>query len=113
MLLGGITGTVYFFGFFNTTVTAEPVSIMGQSFGGGEHINNLGLMADRQNGLIVSIGSALLGTIFLFAGHSMTEKIKNGLATNATSPTSKLCSSCGKYYNGSPAFCPNCGKQVS
>lgn len=113
MLLGGIAGTVYFFGFFNTAVTTEPVSFMGQSIGGGQQVNNLGLMADRQNGLIVSIGSAILGTIFLIAGHSMTEKEKAGSATGSGLATPKLCASCGKYYTGSPAFCPNCGKQIA
>lgn len=112
MLLGGIAGTVYFFGFFNTTVTTEPISFMGQSVG-GQQVNNLGLMADRQNGLIVSIGSAVLGTIFLFAGHSMTEKMKAGASTGTGATASKLCMSCGKYYAGSPAFCPNCGKQLA
>ena len=29
-------------------------------------------------------------------------------------PTSKpcLCNSCGKYYEGTPKFCPNCGNEV-
>jgi hypothetical protein len=24
----------------------------------------------------------------------------------------KLCSHCGKYYDGSPAYCPNCGHEL-
>ncbi len=113
MLLGGIAGAVYFFLFFNVTVTTEPVSFMGQSVGGGEHVNNLGLMADRQNGLILSIGSAVLGAVFLFVGHSMTEKMKAPLQSTPSLEQPKLCSSCGKYYTGSPAFCPNCGKSLA
>ena len=115
ILLGGIAGIIYFFLFFNTAVTTEPVTVMGQSYGGGQQVNNLGLMADRQNGIIVSLGSAILGTIFLFAGHSMTEKM------NAPAPpragqvleTPKLCADCGKYYAGLPSFCPHCGKPQS
>jgi len=24
----------------------------------------------------------------------------------------KLCSACGKYYEGAPTFCPNCGQRI-
>lgn len=113
MLLGGIAGSVYFFGFFNTTVTTEPVSFMGQTIEGGRRINNLGLMSDRQNGLTVSIGSAVLGTMLLFAGHTMTEKMKIEATPGVVSSSSTLCAFCGKYYAGAPAFCPNCGKQLT
>ncbi len=111
MLLGGIAGAVYFFLFFNTTVTTPTIDVSGQSIGGGQ-VNNIGLMADRQNGLILSIGSSILGTLLLFAGHSMTEKAKSQETQDArpAPPTPNLCASCGKYYVGSFAFCPNCGK---
>ncbi|MEI6746490.1 MAG: hypothetical protein WCL34_11055 [Methylococcaceae bacterium] len=26
--------------------------------------------------------------------------------------TTKLCVHCGKYYEGTPSFCPNCGKNI-
>ena len=29
------------------------------------------------------------------------------------SKSSKLCTECGKYYEGQSRFCPNCGKPVS
>lgn len=41
MLLSGIAGVIYFFLFFNTAVTTDPITIMGQSYGGGQQINNL------------------------------------------------------------------------
>lgn len=112
MTLGGIAGAVYFFGFFNTAVTTEPFTIMGQSYGGGQQVNNLGLMADRQNGLILSIGAAVLGAVLLFAGHSMTEKMNAQTSVTAGQPleTPRLCADCGKYYAGTPDFCPNCGR---
>jgi hypothetical protein len=34
------------------------------------------------------------------------------LATDS-STVAKLCTSCGKYYDGTPSFCPNCGNQVT
>jgi hypothetical protein len=112
MLLGGIAWVVYFFLFFNTAVTTEPVTVLGQSYGGGQQVNNLGLMADRQNGIIVSFGSAILGTIFLFAGHSMTEKMNAPVTPRSGQvlETPKLCADCGKYHTGTPSFCPHCGK---
>ncbi len=31
---------------------------------------------------------------------------------STASATVKLCANCGKYYDGTPNSCPNCGKQV-
>lgn len=33
------------------------------------------------------------------------------VTTVSRSPS--LCSDCGKYYEGSPTFCPNCGIKIS
>lgn len=112
LLLGGIAGTAYFFHFFNTVVTTQPVTILGQSYGGGEQVNNLGLMADRQNGMIASVGAAILGAILVVAGHSLTTKADNeyARAVAQTQESPYLCPDCGKYFAGQTAFCPHCGK---
>ncbi len=69
IMLGGIAAAIYFFAYFDVSVTTEPVVIMGQSYGGGQHVNNLGLIADRQNGLMIGIGAAVIGLLLaLFGG---------------------------------------------
>jgi hypothetical protein len=49
--------TGYFFLGYDTSVESG----MGR-------VNNLGLMADRQNGIIIGIGLAVIGTIMLVIG---------------------------------------------
>lgn len=34
-------------------------------------------------------------------------------SSNKESQTANLCPTCGKYYSGSPKFCPNCGASFS
>jgi hypothetical protein len=57
LLLGGLAVSAYFFLAFDTSVESG----MGR-------INNLGLMADRQNGIILGIGLSVVGTIMLVIG---------------------------------------------
>jgi hypothetical protein len=52
LFLAAIAGVVYFVGFFDSTV---PTAI--------GRVSNLGLMQDRQNGLMVACGSVLVGLI--------------------------------------------------
>jgi hypothetical protein len=51
-LIGGLAVIAYFFLAFDTSVES--------GFG---RVNNLGLMADRQNGIIIGVGLSLVGTI--------------------------------------------------
>lgn len=57
LLLGGLAVAAYFFLAFDTSVESG----MGR-------VNNLGLMADRQNGIIIGIGLSVVGTIMLVIG---------------------------------------------
>jgi hypothetical protein len=56
LCVGGILGALYFFLAFDTSVETS----------GGQRINNLGLMSDRQNGIIFSGVVAIIGAV-LFA----------------------------------------------
>lgn len=60
LLIGGLAVTGYFFFAFDTSVDTGDSSI--------GRVNNLGLMADRQNGIIIGIGLAVIGTIMLLIG---------------------------------------------
>ena len=57
LLLGGLSVAAYFFLAFDTSV--------GSGLG---RVNNLGLMADRQNGIIIGVGLSIVGTIMLVVG---------------------------------------------
>ena len=52
LFLGGVAGALYYYEFFKTTVET--------TFG---TVNNLGLMQDRQNGLLISGGIAVVGLV--------------------------------------------------
>lgn len=63
LILGGVLGSIYFLFMFNTTVY---VGAAGDEIG-TRYVHNIGLMADRQNGLIGSIGAAVVGAILQMA----------------------------------------------
>ena len=78
-------------------------------------INQTGLLAFSQElqtamGIwqLVEFGSATLGIISgALLLYVVTRKDKQSRTQG-----SHLCSHCGKYYDGNPKFCPNCGKDV-
>jgi hypothetical protein len=57
LLIAGLAVTGYFFLGYDTSVES-----------GYGRVNNLGLMADRQNGIIIGIGLGVVGTIMLAIG---------------------------------------------
>jgi len=57
LLLAGLVVTAFFFFGFDTSVDS-----------GVGRVNNLGLMADRQNGILIGLGLAIVGTIMLVIG---------------------------------------------
>ena len=69
LLIAGLALAGYFFLAFDTSVTTPQTTILGTTIG-GERVNNIGLMADRQNGIIIGMGAAILGTILMYAGRS-------------------------------------------
>lgn len=69
MILAGLVGAVFFFFFFETSVEVPTTELLGQTIGGGR-VNNLGLMAQRQNGMIFSFGVAIVGAVFEFIAKS-------------------------------------------
>jgi len=67
LLLVGGSAAFYFLAVFDPSVDVPATTIMGQSIGGGR-VNNLGLMADRQNGIVISsvvaVGGLLLALLW-------------------------------------------------
>ena len=73
LFLGGFGTLLYFWMFFDPSVTIPTQEFMGQTIGGGK-INNLGLMNDRQNGIIVSSLFTLIGFICIILGQNSKSK---------------------------------------
>ena len=67
LLLGGLGLAGYYFLAFDTSVVTPTTTILGTTIG-GDRVNNIGLMADRQNGILIGMGCAILGAILMYAG---------------------------------------------
>jgi len=64
LFLAGLFVSIYYFQFFNTTVETPRQTLFGQEIG-GERVHNIGLMQDRQNGLIIGVVIAVAGFVCL------------------------------------------------
>ena len=62
----GLLGAFYFVLMFDTSVPTEA----------GGRVNNIGLIADRQNGLIFSLGLAIIGTLLVVGGNFRNVPVK-------------------------------------
>lgn len=62
IVIAGIACSVYFFMFFDATVYVSGSPILGIPDG---RVNNVGLMQDKQNGLIIGIGAVIVGVILM------------------------------------------------
>jgi hypothetical protein len=67
VLMGGLGTVVYFSKFYDTGVDVPEATIMGQAVGGGR-IHNVGLMQNRQNGVIIGTVLAVAGLVCLLVG---------------------------------------------
>lgn len=63
----GVLATFYFFAVFDTSVTIPTREILGQTFG-GQRVNNIGLMQDKQNGIMVGMGVSAFGMLLMYTG---------------------------------------------
>ncbi|MCX7826817.1 MAG: hypothetical protein N2689_14850, partial [Verrucomicrobiae bacterium] len=67
MFVGGMIGLIYYWQFFDTSVSVPIERFFGQTFGGGR-VHNIGLMQERQSGMIISGIAAALGFICVLLG---------------------------------------------
>lgn len=89
----GILGAVYFFAIFDTSVEVPVTQGIGQSVGGGR-VNNLGLMNQRQNGIIISCVAAIIGLILMVVGRIVPRRVRN-LTPTGRVPGGLVCPNCG------------------
>ena len=57
--LAGLAIAFYFFLFFDVSVEVPTTDFIGTTIGGGR-VNNIGLMAQRQNGILFGFGLAII-----------------------------------------------------
>jgi len=72
LFLGGIAFAIYYFAYFETSVSVPAVEIFGRQIGGGR-VHNIGLMQERQNGLIFSSAAAVIGLLLVFMADRMNK----------------------------------------
>ena len=64
LIAGGLVCTGYFFFLFDTSVPVPTMTIGGNTVGGGR-VDNIGLLSQKQNGINLGMGGAILGAILL------------------------------------------------
>lgn len=67
LFIGGLVAAVYYFQYFDTTVASPQIEIFGQTVGGGR-VHNIGLMQERQSGLLIGGAIAAAGFILVLVG---------------------------------------------
>ncbi|MBV9851033.1 MAG: zinc ribbon domain-containing protein [Armatimonadetes bacterium] len=68
LLIAGVWCAGYFFLFFDTSVPVQSPGFVSSPYA-IERVNNLGLMADRQNGILIGLGMAILGALMTLFGN--------------------------------------------
>lgn len=72
LIMIGAVWVLYFLLFFDTSVEIPVTEFMGTQIGGGR-VNNIGLMAERQNYILVGMGMVILGVVIYFTNKPKTD----------------------------------------
>jgi hypothetical protein len=113
LLVLGICVAGYFFLFFDVSV---PVDYQGNNaFGLPERVNNIGLMADRNNSILIGLALAAAGGVLMVVGRKrpVSGADAGTGATGATSSAKGSCSTCGAQIDVGVFFCPHCGQRLT
>jgi len=89
LLAAGIGAVAYFVGFYDTSVDVPETAIMGQSVGGGR-VHNVGLMQNRQNGIIVGSVIAAAGLACFLVGQYSGRKSTQSIPAKAQLRLSRI-----------------------
>ena len=117
LLIIGLGVAGYFLLAFDVTVEV-PYQDLGYGMTvGGDRVNNIGLMADRQNGIIIGLVLAVGGGILMVIGRKRTRLSPTPVAA-APAQTNALrakgtCGTCGGEMDVGVAYCPHCGKKLT
>lgn len=83
---------VYYAAFFDVSVSVPGGEVLGIS-----RVNNIGLMSDRQNGIMFSGVGVVIGLLLMVLGHQ---------------PKKRQCPFCKEAVREDAAICKHCGKDL-
>jgi hypothetical protein len=114
LLIVGLGVAGYFLAFFDVSV---PVDYQASDYGFPDRVNNIGLMADRNNGIVIGFALAIGGGVLMVIGRKRT---RPQLAPSTAEPTAVsaapvkgACNACGGLMDVGVAYCPHCGQKLS
>jgi hypothetical protein len=107
LILLGIVGLIYFQTAFDTSVTVDYKGTgYSKPSGFPDRVNNIGLMQDKQNYTIISLGSAIIGLILFLAGNrnkKAEDENEDDTYENETEET--------KTISDDTYYCKKCGHE--
>lgn len=117
LLIGGLIVAFYFLAVFDTSVEVS-YSDTGYNLPSlPDRVNNIGLMADRQNGIIFGFAAAIAGGVLMVVGR---KRPRPQVVSPAVGPASVsgatakgACNACGGLMDVGVAYCPHCGQKLS
>lgn len=68
LIIIGFSLVVYFTAVYDTSVHVESTYISGYGSVGGGRVQNVGLLSNRQNGIMIGIGISVIGVVLLATG---------------------------------------------
>lgn len=86
LIAGGLVCTGYFFFLFDTSVPVPTMTIGGNTVGGGR-VNNIGLLSQKQNGINLGMGGAILGAILLATSSNKNDAKAEDSNSSGLNPT--------------------------
>lgn len=93
LFLGGIAVACYYYFFFATVIYSSDVGF----------VHNIGLLNQRQNGILFSIAASALGAVLIFMGRDTTIGI---------GAKNRICPYCGESIKRAASICRFCNKDV-
>lgn len=115
LLIIGLASTFYYLAIFEVSVPVDypsGVDSLGILF--PDRVNNIGLMADRNNGITFGLVLAVGGGILMYIGRPRKRSaatVVGETRSESVAPALKACLSCGGMMDGHAAYCPHCGKK--